>query len=201
MSSIHFVKTIWPEKICSWRLHNLPQGIKLSSRTKITRSATVSDNAAVRRTLKTISAAIAEGRMDSILSLRTYDVVDLGRADGVKHAANRTMTFAEIDAAIAKARATTAAEVDFAHQQMGLFSQYLNAKVDKNGAGGYTAELILKFIPNAERQKLIDIIIGELKSIEKSDFVEGQYNNLRGGPQTKYDKLDSNLESIYQEDN
>lgn len=179
----------------------MPQGIKIGSRTKITRSATVHDNASVRRTLQTIERAIADGRMDSLLTLKTYDVVDLGRADGVKHAANRTMTFAEIDEAIALARDTVAQQVKFAHQQMGLFSQYLNAKVDKNSAGGYTAELILKFIPNAERQKLIDIIIGELKSIEKSDFVEGQYNNLRGQPQTKYDRLDSNLESIYQENN
>jgi hypothetical protein len=179
----------------------MPQGIKLSSRTKITRSATVHDNANVRRTLQTIERAIAEGRMDSILTLRTYDVIDLHREDGVKHAAHRTMSFAEIDAAIAKARETVAAEVKFAHQQMGLFSQYLNAKVDKNSAGGYTAEMILKFIPNQERQKLIDIIIGELTAIEKSDFKEGEYNNLRGQPESKYDRLDRNLERSFQEDN
>ena len=179
----------------------MPQGIKLSSRTKITRSATVHDNASVRRTLQTIERAITEGRMDSILTLKTYDVIDLGRADGVKHAHNRVMTFEEIDAAIAESRSTVAQQVKFAHQQMGLFSQYLNAKVDKNSAGGYTAEMVLKFIPNAERQKLISIIIKELTTIENSDFVEGQYNNLRGGPQTKYDKLDSTLEMIYQENN
>jgi len=169
---------------------------------KITRTAQKTDNAAVRRTLQTIESAITEGKMDSILTLRTYDVIDLHREDGVKHAAHRTMTFAEIDAAIAEARATVAADVKFAHQQMGIFSQYLDAKVHAASSdGGYSAEMILKFISTTERKNLINIIISELSAIENSDFVEGKYKTINGTPETKYDRLDRKLSQIYQEDN
>jgi len=166
--------------------------IAIGSGVKIQRSAEIKDNAQVRRTLDQVSVAIKEGRLDDVFSLKTYDVVDLGREDGVKHAHNRIMTIPEIDKKIEQLREEKINDVKFAHQQIGIFSNYLRKNVHASNHG-YSASMILNFVKNTDLRELVDTILDMKETIDNDpEWYEGKWNSMEGGfrhPETIRDAI------------
>lgn len=166
-------------------MHNIPVG----SGQKITRTATVKDNAAIKNTLSLTKRAIKEGRLDDFWSLTTFDNKDGKFKD-------RTMTISELDLAIEENRQDKIRDIEFAEYQINLFSRYLKKNVHA-ADHGYSASMVLNFISPLERRKLLEIIFSELEAIKSSDFVEGKFHNMRGGPETLMDRLDVTLDNKY----
>lgn len=174
--------------------------IAIGSGVKIQRTAEIKDNAKVRRTLGQVALAVKEGRLDDVFSLKTYDVVDLGRADGVKHANNRIMTIPEIDEVIAVQREEKAQEIKFASQQLGIFSNYLNKNVHASNHG-YSASMILNFATSKDLRELINTILDMKETIENNpEWHAGKWNAITDGilhPETIRDAIQSKISNKY----
>ena len=106
------------------------------------------------------------------------------------------MTISELDIAIEENRKEKIRDIEFAEYQINLFSRYLKKNVHA-GTHGYSASMVLNFMPHEERRKLLEIILSEREAIISSGFVEGQFNNVRGQPETLFDRLDSHLDNKY----
>ena len=155
---------------------------------KIRKTATITDNAEVKHDLRILKLAIQDGALDQVLSLKTYDVIDLGREDEVKHAHHRPMTLSEIDKHIKKLRQEKIDSIEFALYQMNLFSKYLKKNVHASGKDGYTAEMILISIDRQELGILVQTVLDEFEA-SRTNFIEGKYNNIYGLPETRLDHI------------
>jgi len=172
--------------------------VKIGSGIKIRKSATTKDNTEVKDTLRQIKLAIQEGKLDSIFSLKTYDIIpNSENENGVLKTIDRNMTMTELNQHIDKNRLEKIDDIDFALYQMSLFSKYLKKNVHAS-SNGYSASMILNFIPSVELRKLIDIILDEKQKIESSDFVESKYNNQHGSLETLRDRLHTTLSNNYE---
>lgn len=173
--------------------------IAVGSGMKIKRSAEIKDNAEVKDTLRQIKLAIQEGRLDHVWTLTTYDLTGEINENGIKRTQGRNMTISEIDQQIEDNRNEKIQNIEFALDQMALFSKYLKKNVHASYQG-YSASMILNFIPNSELRKIIDIVLDEKQKIESSDFVEGQNNSFVNGvlkPESLRDRLQASLSNQY----
>lgn len=162
--------------------------ISVGSGLKIKRTATISDNAKAKKTLGQIKRAAMEGRLDDIFSLTTYDIIDLGREDGVKHAHDRHMTITELNQHIESIRQEKIDSIDFALTQMDLFSKYLKKNVHAAN-NGYSVSMVLNFMKLADIEQLVKIVLDTKKEVEEKGFTPGEYKNMRGQPESLIDRI------------
>lgn len=162
--------------------------IKVRGGLRIKRAATISDNAKVKDTLRLTKLAIQQGKLDDIITLDTWDRNGEGRI------VNRIMTISEIDQHIDSIRQSKIDAMDYALQQVDLFSKYLKKNVHAAN-NGYSLDMIMQFISTDDLYKLVATVLEQTDEIKSKGFVEGQYNNIRGGPETLLDRIVISLQN------
>lgn len=122
--------------------------------------------------------------------IHTYGQV---QQDGTR-VIQRSMTMTELDEQIKITRQSKMDSMEFAYEQMDLFSKYLKKNI--HSGNGLSANMIMNFVETKDLHQIVDLVLKEVEA-SKDNFVEGKYRNIDRSPETLLDHITGKLHEKY----